>query len=82
MLRSGETLELPVESIRHRWQKDIVIKAELRRQQMWVKQKKKFIIIDFDKNKKKFYLSENCEFRKEITRVHRKNTRKCHLKVG
>ena len=54
MLTSGETLELPVESIRHRWQKDIVIKAELRRKQMWVRQKKKFIIIDFDETRKNF----------------------------
>ena len=53
MLTSGETLELSVESIRHRWQKDIVIKAELRRKQMWVKQKKKFIIFDFDETRKK-----------------------------
>ena len=43
---------MPVESIRHRWLKDIVIKAELRRKQMWVKQKKKFIIIDFDETRK------------------------------
>ena len=52
MLRSGETLELPVESIRHRWQKDTVIKAELRRKQVWAIQKKKFIIIDFDETRK------------------------------